>query len=124
MKNANVVVVEDDEALLGMMQTYIERAGHLVTRRAVTLGEAFQAISDIEADELACDVLCVDGRLGSAAAGPEDGRAVVEDARNRHLDVKIIGFSSYLLKTEFGIDVDIEIQKPALTEVVKAIDDF
>jgi DNA-binding response OmpR family regulator len=122
MEGAKVVIVEDHRDIRDFIRRYLERGNHLVTREAATLGEAFTAIDDIDEGRLECDVLCVDGSLGSGNMGAEDGRAVVEDARHRNLPVTIIGLSNYLLRTDFGVDVDFEIEKPNLHKLVETVD--
>lgn len=123
MKNANVLVIEDDAFKQELIERFLDHAGHVVTRKAVTRGEALEAVDDIAAGDLPCDVVILDGNLGNGKPlDVDDARAVFSGIREYELGVKVIGYSGGDPLSERGLSVDVDVRKEDTSQLAGVID--
>ena len=88
MKKGTVFLIEDDKALTGVEERFIQEEGHKIVLIASSRQEALDKIN--QAKELGVNVAVVDGNLGT---GPNDGPEVARALREVIVGIKIISFS-------------------------------
>lgn len=125
MREANVVLVEDDEFKQELVERFLDRGGHSVTHKAATLPEALGAVDAIVAGEIPCDVVILDGNLGNGSPGAaHDAEQVMGRIREYELGVKVIGFSASMPLSERGIPVDTDVDKAEASKLPEVISGF
>jgi len=126
MKNADIVIIEDDPNIRQAMRSLLSHNGHTVTHEASSLPRAIMALDLIVAGEVKCDLITLDGNLNSN--GSQDGydaRRILDEVRKYGLGVRVIGFSGSGLpvsEAEYSSVIDFDVIKPEFDQLSAAIE--
>ncbi len=126
MKNANVLIFDDNDNVRQLARFWIDRAGHTVVGEATTLDDALASVDALAQGEQECDVLVLDGDMSGRGAGQNavDATIITSRIREHGLSLKIIGFSAGepLSEQEVAVDVDLDkLEVKQLPAIIEAL---
>jgi CheY-like chemotaxis protein len=125
MEQSRVIIIEDNQRDLERARLVLEQGHHIVTGTATDLLGALALIDAIRDESIACDVVILDGNLSTDRDSPRDGtdaKAVFDRARRYKLPLKFVGFSMSLMREDYGIPVDADPGKDAVSRLASIVD--
>jgi CheY-like chemotaxis protein len=123
MKNANVLLFDDNDNVRQLARFWLDRAGHMVVGEATSLDEALATLDAVAQGEPECDILILDGDMSGRGTGQNavDATLVTSRIREHGLSMKIIGFSAGEPLSDQGVPVDIDFDKMEVSKLPDVI---